>query len=191
MRIALENRKSLRARIVDARHAADHLAEAALQHLLLGAQEALFVAAAIADPKLALRGVQRVEDLVRLAQRKSDRLLHQHRLAELQGLEDRLRVLLLWRRDDDRAHPRMGDHFLVAAAVDIGAGRLGERVGAGRIAVGNRQEPNGGMLGGKSRAQRADAAGAHHRDTDMALLHSLPQPRPCRYATCRTGTSRR
>src|SRR6266545_778970 len=73
--IALENRKSLRARIVDARHAADHLAEATLQHLLLGAQKTFLVASAIADPKLALRGVQGIEDLVRLAQRKSDRLL--------------------------------------------------------------------------------------------------------------------
>src|ERR671924_687050 len=58
VRIAFENRKRLRARIVDARHAADHLAEAAVQHLLLGAQKAFLVAAAIADPKPAPRGAQ-------------------------------------------------------------------------------------------------------------------------------------
>jgi len=83
MRITFEDGEGLRARIVNACQPPDHLAEAAVQHLLLGAQEALFVAAAIADSKLALGGAQRVEDLVGLAQRKADWLLHQHRLAEL------------------------------------------------------------------------------------------------------------
>ena len=68
VRIALENREGLRARIVDARHAADDLAEAAVPHLLLGAQEALLVAAAVADPQFALRGAQGVEDLVGITQ---------------------------------------------------------------------------------------------------------------------------
>ena len=54
VRIALEDRERLRARIVDARGAADDLAEAAVQHLLLGAQEAFLVAAAVADAQIAL-----------------------------------------------------------------------------------------------------------------------------------------
>jgi hypothetical protein len=51
------------------------------------------------------------------------------------------------------------------------------------------------MLGGKTRAQRADAAGADDRNADIVLLHSQPPKRSRAgdrpYATCRTGTSRR
>ena len=64
VRIALENRKRLGARIVDARGAADDLAETAVQHLLLGAQEAFLVAAAVADAQVALGRAQGVQDLV-------------------------------------------------------------------------------------------------------------------------------
>ena len=174
MRIALENCEGLRARIVDTRHAADDLAETAVPHLLLGAQEALLVAAAVADPQLALGCAQSVEDLVGVAQRKSDRLFDQHRLAELQGVQDGWRVLLLRCRDDDGGDSRMRDHLLVAAAVEIGTGRLGERAGAGGIAVGNRKETHCGMLGGKPRAQGADASRPDHGDADIVLLH--PQP---------------
>ena len=97
VRVALENGECLRAGIVDARHAADDSAETAVPHLLLGAQEALFVAAAIADAKLAFGGMQRIEDLVGLGERKSDRFLHQHWLAELQSVQHGLRVLLFGR----------------------------------------------------------------------------------------------
>src|SRR5262249_10386980 len=193
--LALEDRNRLRARIEDARYAADDLAEAAAQHLLLGAQEALLVAAAVADAKLALGGPQGVEDLVGLAQREADRLFHQHRLAELQGFEDGLRVLLLGRGDDHGGDLRVADHLVVSGAVGARAGRGGERAGAGGIAIGDRQEPDGGMLGGKARAQRADAPGADDRNADIVLLHSQPPKRSRagdrRYATCRTGTSRR
>jgi hypothetical protein len=50
------------------------------------------------------------------------------------------------------------------------------------------------MFGGKPRAQGADAAGPDHGDADIVLLHSRPpSPRAGnpRYATCRTGSSRR
>src|SRR5262249_57046152 len=95
--------------------------------------------------------------------------------------------------DDHGGDLRVADHLVVVAAVDVGAGLGGERAGAGGIAIGNRQEPNGGMLGGKARAQRADAAGADDRNADIVLLHSQTPnggARDRRYATFRTGTSR-
>ena len=85
VRVALEDGEGLRTRVVDARRAADDPAEAAVQHLLLGAQEAFLVAAAVADPQIALGRAQGIENLVGVAQRKADRLLHQDRLAELQA----------------------------------------------------------------------------------------------------------
>src|SRR5215510_14230830 len=45
------------------------------------------------------------------------------------------------------------------------------------IAIGDRQEPDGGMLGGKPRAQRANAPGADDRNADIVLLLSQP-PKP-------------
>src|SRR5205809_7394710 len=97
VRVASEDGACLRAGSVDARPAAGGSAETAVPHLLLGAKEALFVAAAIADAKLAFGGMQRVEDLVGLGKRKSDRFLHQHRLAEPQSVQNGLRVVLLGR----------------------------------------------------------------------------------------------
>ena len=84
VRIALENGEGLGARIVDACGAADDSAEPAVQHLLLGAQEAFLVAAAVADAEIALGRAQGVENLVSLGKGKADRLLDQHRLAALQ-----------------------------------------------------------------------------------------------------------
>ena len=49
----------------------------------------------------------------------------------------------------------------------IGAGLVGERLRALRIEVGNGEEPDGGMLRGKARPQRADAAGADHRNAEL------------------------
>jgi len=101
-------------------------------------------------------------------------------------------VLLLGRGDDHGGDLRVTDHLVVAGAVDVGPGFGGERAGACGIAIGDRQEPNGGMLGGKPRAQRADAAGADHRNADIVLLHSKTPNGGAgdrRYATCRTGTS--
>ncbi len=190
VRIALEDREGLRARIVDARGAADDLAEPAVPHLLLGAQEALLVAAAVADAQIALGRAQRVEDLVGVGERKADRLLHQHRLAELQRPQDRQRVLLLRRRDDHRGDVGMVDDLVVAAAVEVGAGLLGQRARAGGVAIGDRQKAHRRMLGGKPRAQRADAAGADDGDADVGLFH-LGIVCNLFYATCRTGTSRR
>ena len=65
----------------------------------------------------------------------------------------------------------MRDDLLVAAGVEVRAGLLGQRLGARRVAVGNRQESDAGMLGGQPRPQRADAPGADHGDADLVLLH--------------------
>src|SRR5262249_31681247 len=47
------------------------------------------------------------------------------------------------------------------------------------------------MLGGKERAQGADAAGANDGDADIVLLHREAPPSARAYATCRTATLRR
>src|SRR5262249_53760803 len=97
--------------------------------------------------------------------------------------------------DDHGGDLRGADYLVVAAAVDVGAGLGGERAGARGVAIGERQEPDGGVLCGKARPQRADAAGAADRNAAIGLLRSkAPKPSPagdCPYATCRTGTSRR
>ena len=54
VRIALEDGEGLGARIVHARGAADDLAEPLVPHLLLGAEKAFLVAAAVADAQIAL-----------------------------------------------------------------------------------------------------------------------------------------
>ena len=102
MRVARENGERLRARIVDPRRAAHDLAEPAVAHLLLGAQEAFLVAPAVADPQVA--ATRCGENLVGIVESERERLLHQHGLAERQRLADRRDVLLLRRRDDDRGH---------------------------------------------------------------------------------------
>ena len=82
--IALEDGESLRARVVDPRESADHLPEAAVDHLLLGPEKAFLVAAAVADAQLAAGRLERSENVVGVLQRQRDRFLAQHRLAELE-----------------------------------------------------------------------------------------------------------
>ena len=62
----------------------------------------------------------------------------------------------------------MADDLLVAGAVKVRAGLLGERAGARRIAVGDREKAHRRVLGGQPRAQRPDAPGADDRDADGA-----------------------
>ena len=71
VRIALEDGEGLGARVVDARGAADDLAEPAVEHLLLGAQEAFLVAAAVADAQVALGLPQRLQDPVGVGRARS------------------------------------------------------------------------------------------------------------------------
>ena len=168
--------KAWRARVVDARRAADDPAEPAVPHLLLGAQEAFLVAAAVADPQIAVGALQGVEDRLGVVERKADRLLHQHRLAELERRQIGVGVLLLRRRDDHRGDVGMGDHLLVAAGMHIRAGLLGQRAGARRVLVGNGEEAHRRVLGGEPRPQRADAAGADHRDAEIGVFHAASFP---------------
>jgi len=147
--------------------------EPLVPHLLLGAEEAFLVAAAVADAQLALGLIERRQNLVGVREREADRLFDQHRLAETQRLKDRLGVLLLRRRHDHGGDVRMADDLFVAAGVEIGAGLLRQALGARGIAVGDREEPHRRMLGGKPRPQRPDAAGADHGDPDVVVLLHL------------------
>ncbi len=172
MRVALEDGERLRAGIVDARGAAHDLAEAPVAHLLLGAQEAFLVAAAVADAQLAFCLAQGVEDRIGVGEREADRLLHQHRQAARERSEDRLGVLLLGRRDDHRGHVGVVDHLVVAAAREIGARLLRQGARSRRVAIGDGEKAHRGMLGREPRPQGPDAAGPDHRDADVfGLLH--------------------
>ena len=64
VRITLENLEGLRARVVDAGEAADDRAEAALHHLLFGAQKTFLIAAAVAEVEFAFGFGQRVQNIV-------------------------------------------------------------------------------------------------------------------------------
>src|SRR6266567_2248953 len=179
--IALEDRESLGARVVDPSGAADDFAEATVAHLLLGAQEAVLVAAAVTDPQTSLALPDRFEDPIRVAERERDRFFDQHRLAERERPADRGRVLAFGRRDDHRGDLGVGDHVVVASGVEIGAGRIGKGPRACRIAIGNRQKSNRRMLGREPRAQGPDASGADDANSDIGSLH---------YATCNAATAR-
>ena len=173
VRIALEDGEGLGARIVDPRGAADDLAEPVVPHLLLGAQEAFLVAAAVADPQIALGRMQRRRGSGRRPRARSRSAFRPAPACRAQRLQDRLGVLLLRRRHDHGGDVRMVDDLFVAAAVEIGAGLLGQYFGARGVAVRDREEPHRRMLGGEPRPQRPDAAGADHGDADIVVLLHL------------------
>jgi hypothetical protein len=147
---------------VDPRRTAHDLAEPAVQHLLLGAQEAFLVAPAVADPQIAAAGGG--EDRVGAVERQRQRLLHQHGLAQRERRADGGDVLLLRGRYDHRGHARIGDRRIIVARMQVRAGGVGQLPGAGGIAVGDGEEAHRRMLGREPRPQRADPPGADHRD---------------------------
>ena len=111
MRIALQHLEYLRARIVDARRQARHAAETPESNLLFDGQVTPFEAAAVTDVQAAaaLRGGS--NHLVGIFKLQRNRLLDQHMLAELQGLQHRLDVLVLAGRHDHRIDCRIGNNF--------------------------------------------------------------------------------
>jgi hypothetical protein len=64
----------------------------------------------------------------------------------------------------------MSDDRIVVGRMQVGACRLGERLGAGRVAIGNGEETHRRMLGREPRPQRADTPGPDHGDADIATL---------------------
>ena len=174
VRVTLKNCKSLRPRIVDPRQAADHAPEPPLDHLLLGAQEALLVAPAVADAQIASGLLQGREDRVGILQRHRDRLFDQHRLAELQRPADRRGVLAFRRRHDDRIDLRMCDDLGIVAGMELRARLVGQRLGARRVGVGNGDVADRGMLGCEPRAQSPDPSGADHRNAEIVIFHGRP-----------------
>ena len=169
MRIALQNRERLRARVVNACESADDFPQPPLDHLFLRTQEALLEAPAVADAELPVRPAQRLDDPVGVITVERDRLLDQHRLAELERPYDRRGVLALRRRDEDGVDFRPLDDFEVVRGGEIRAGLPGERGCLVRVQVGDREKSDARMPGGEARAQRADAAGADHRDAECSL----------------------
>ncbi len=173
MRIALEDGEGLRARIIDAGEPAADFAEAAVDHLLLGAQETFLEAAAIADAQRAAGRFQRFENGLGVVERQCQRLFHQHRLAEFERLADRRGVLAFRRRDEHGVHLRMRDHLLVVGGMKVGSGKFGQRLGVRRLFVGDGEKAHGRVLGGEPRAQSADPARADNGDPELRCLHVL------------------
>ncbi len=126
MTVALEHRHALRARVVDARRAADDLAHAALDDLLLGDEVALLVAPAVAYAHVGARFLDRLNHAVGVGERERDRFLDQHRLAKLDGLEHRREVLAFAGRNDDGIHFGTRDDFGVVAGMKLRADFAGE-----------------------------------------------------------------
>ena len=164
VRVALEDGEGLGARIVDARGAADDPAEPAVQHLLLGAQEAFLVAAAVADAQIAFGLAQASPGSRR--RRASEKPIGFSTSTGLPSCKRRAgsaRVCSCSGVETITAVTSgMADHLVVVAGVEVGAGLLGQRARARRVAVGDREKAHRRMLGGEPRAQRPDAAGADH-----------------------------
>src|SRR5713101_2174409 len=118
-----------------------------MQHLLLGAQETFLVTAAIADQQIAVAGALRRQNVVGALEGERERLFHQRRLAERQRAHDRRNVLLLGGRNDDGINVGMRNDGVIVGGVKIGAGRFGKSLGAGGIAIGDREESHRRMLG--------------------------------------------
>ena len=72
--------------------------------------------------------------------------------------------------DDDGVDLGPRDDRRVVARVELRADVLREITRLGRLRIGNRQEPDGGMLRRQARAQRADAARANDGDAQFLAL---------------------
>jgi len=83
------------------------------------------------------------------------------------SLEQRLGVLVLARRDDDRVHLGVSDHVEVVAGRELGADSPAERAGPLGILVGDGEEAHRGVAGGHVGAEGPDPAGADDRDADL------------------------
>src|SRR6476620_2414127 len=111
MRIAFEDRKSLRARVVYARESPDDFPEALVNHLFFGAQETLLEAPAITDSKRPSRRAQRLEYSRRVFAVERNGFLDQHGFPELEGADDRCSMFAFRCRDEDGIHFRPLDDF--------------------------------------------------------------------------------
>ena len=158
MWIALEDRQRLRAGIEHARGAADQCPDAALDDLLLGDQVALLVAAAVADPHIGAVPLDGVEHLVGVLERERDRLLHQHRFAELDRRQDRREMLAFAGGDDHGIDLGPGNHRIVVAGMELRPDGLGELARLGGVLIGHRDGAHRRMPGRQPRPQGADAA---------------------------------
>ena len=145
LRIALENLEGLRAGVVDPRGATGDAPEVPVENLLLGPREAALEATDIAHPQMAVGLAHGGENLVGVGQREAERLLHQHRLSQLERAAHRLDVHVLRRGDDHRIDARIVDHRVVVGGMQIGAGALRERLRRDGIDIGNRQKADGRM----------------------------------------------
>ena len=93
VRIALEYRERLRARVVDARHAADDAAEALVNHLFLGAQEAFLETPAVPDAKRPIRYLERFENALGVVAVECDGFFDEDLLSKLERTDNRGRML--------------------------------------------------------------------------------------------------
>jgi len=71
----------------------------------------------------------------------------------------------------------MRDDFTVVGGAKLCARLPRELFGIAAIEVGNRDKPDSRMLGGKPRAQRADAAGPDDRDAELFAFDDVSSVR--------------
>jgi hypothetical protein len=106
-------------------------------------------------------------------------------------VEQRLDVRAFAGRDDDGVDLGPRDDRRVVARMKLRAGLLREITRLGRLRIGNRQEPDGGMLRRQARAQRADAARANDGDAQFLALDGDFLPRAILSGACaRRATAR-
>jgi hypothetical protein len=92
-------------------------------------------------------------------------------------VEQRLDVRAFAGGDDDGVDLGPRDDRRVVARMKLRAGLLREITRLGRLRIGNREEPDSGMLRREARAQRADAARADNRDAQFLPLDGDFLPR--------------
>ncbi|KPK18594.1 MAG: hypothetical protein AMJ67_09190 [Betaproteobacteria bacterium SG8_41] len=168
--VALENRKRLRARVVDACGSARDAADAALRDLFLGNQVALFVAPAVSDVDTCATLFDRLEHCVSISQRQCDRLLDQHRLALPDRFKHRRHVLAFAGGNDDRIHLRARDDFQVVTRVHLAAHLARQLLCALGFPVGHRNKAHARMLRRKSGSQGTNTARADDCQPDVFSL---------------------
>ncbi len=169
------------ARVVEASGPAHDSAETALSDLLLGHEIPALETHGVADPQLHACPVGGGDHAIRVEKRQRDGLLDQDRLAALERVEHRRRVLGLAGRDDDGVHFGAIDDFAVVAGGKLGAYLLGDDGGTHGVQVGDRDKPHARMSRRESCPQRPDPPRPDDRDAEVPLAHravSLGRWRP-------------
>jgi desulfoferrodoxin (superoxide reductase-like protein) len=175
--IARQHRQRLRPRVVNAGSRADEVSEAILDDLFLGDLVAPPITAAVTDPEFssAVRG--RSDDEVGVFQRECDRFFDEHILAGPQCVQHGVGVFPFARGDDHRVDVGVIDDFLIVARPVIRPDLAREITRGIDFTIGDREEPDRGVLRRKTCAQRSDSSGPDDREPDLSthddIIHNV------------------